>query len=71
MCRPLDSSLPSAPDVRQILRATHRHKAALRNSEPFEAADEDEHLDLDAGPVLERISLVDDSPTPVFLSTFI
>lgn len=71
MCRPIDSALPSAPDVRQILRATHRHKAALRNSESFEAADEDEHLDLDAGPVLERISLVDDSPTPVFLSTFI
>lgn len=71
MCRPIDSALPSAPDVRQILRATHRHKAALRNSESFESADEDEHLDLDAGPVLERISLVDDSPTPVFLSTFI
>ena len=71
MCRPIDSALPSAPDVRQILRATHRHKAALRNSDSFEAADEDEHLDLDAGPVLERISLIDDSPTPVFLSTFI
>ena len=71
MCRPLDSSLPSAPDVRQILRATQRHKTALRNSESFEVADEDEHLDLDSGPVLERISLVDDSPTPVFLSTFI
>ena len=71
MCRPLDSALPSAPDVRQILRATHRHKAALRNSDSLEAADEDEHPDLDVGLVLERISLVDDSPTPVFLSTFI
>ena len=71
MCRPRDPSLPPAPDVRQILRATHRHKSALRNSESFEAADEDEHLDLDVGAVLERISLVDDSPTPVFLSTFV
>jgi hypothetical protein len=71
MCRPLDFSVPPALEVRQILRATHRHKAALRNSDTFEVADEDEHLNLDAGSVLERISLVDDSPTPVFLSTFI
>lgn len=70
-CRPLDPSVPPAPDVRQILRATRRHKSALRNSASFEAVDEDEHADLDAGAVLERISLVDDSPTPVFLSTFI
>ena len=71
MCRPVDDAVPPSPDVRQILRATHRHKSALRNSVSFEVPEDDEHLALDVGMALQRISLVDDAPTPVFLTTFI
>ena len=71
MCRPVDDAVPPSPDVRQILRATHRHKSALRNSESFEVPEDDEQMSLDVGTALQRISLVDDAPTPVFLTTFI
>ena len=71
MCRPVDDAVPPSPDVRQILRATHRHKSALRNSESFEVPEDDEQISLDVGTALQRISLVDDVPTPVFLTTFI
>jgi len=71
MCRPVDDAMPPSPDVRQILRATYRHKSALRNSESFEVPEGDEHLALNVETALQRISLVDDVPTPVFLTTFI
>lgn len=71
MCRPVDDAVPPSPDVRQILRATHRHKSALRNSESFEVPEDDEQMSLDVGTALQRISLVDDAPTPVFLTSFI
>ena len=71
MCRPVENAVPPCPDVRQILRATHRHKSALRNSESFEVPEDDEQMSLDVGTALQRISLVDDAPTPVFLTTFI
>jgi hypothetical protein len=71
MCRPRDDAFPPAPDVRQILRATRRYKAALRNSESVEIDDDDPAVDVDVGPALERVSMVDDTPVPVFLTTFV
>lgn len=71
MCRPGADAVPPAPDVRQILRATRRYKAALRNSELVEVDDDDATVDVDVGPALERVSMVDDSPVPVFLATFV
>ena len=71
MCRPLEDAIPPAPDVRQILRATRRYRSALRNVGSFETYDDEDSIEVDSGPALDRISLVDDSPVPVFLTSFL
>ena len=62
---------PPAPTVSDILRATHRHRSALRRSESYESSDEEDTFARASGTTLERVSLVDDHPTPVLVTTFI
>ena len=71
MVRPGDLALPPAPGASEIVRATRRHRAALRRSDSYESADEDDTFTHAGSVVLERVSLVDDRPTPVFVTSFI
>jgi hypothetical protein len=50
---------------------TRRHRSALRRSESYESADEDDTFAHAGSVVLERVSLGDDRPTPAFVTSFI
>ena len=67
---PGDLALPPAPGASDIVRVTRRHRSALRRSESYESADEDDTFAHAGSVVLERVSLVDDRPTPVFVTSF-
>lgn len=70
MVLPRDLALPPAPGASDIVRANRRHRSALRRSESFEVADEDDTFAHASSITLERVSLVDDHPTPVFVTSF-
>ena len=70
MVLPGDLAIPPAPGASDIVRATRRHRAALRRSDSYESADEDDTFAHAGSVVLERVSLVDDRPTPVFVTSF-
>jgi hypothetical protein len=70
MVLPGDLAMPPAPGASDIVRATRRHRSALRRSESYESADEDDTFAHAGSVVLERVSLVDDRPTPVFVTSF-
>jgi hypothetical protein len=71
MVLPGDLALPPAPGASEIVRVTRRHRSALRRSDSYESADEDDTLAHAGSVVLERVSLVDERPTPVFVTSFI
>ena len=71
MVLPGDLALPPAPGASEIVRATRRHRSALRRSESYEIADEDDTFTHAGSLALDRVSLVDDRPTPVFVTSFI
>lgn len=61
---------PREPGATEILRRTCQHRRDLRNASSFQQWEE-EFLD-DMGSVpLERISIVDEHPEPVFLTTYL
>lgn len=70
MVLPGDLALPPAPSASEIIRVTRRHRSALRRSESFEIADDDDTFTHAGSVALERVSLVDERPTPVFVTTF-
>lgn len=70
MVLPGDLPEPPAPSALEIVRATRRHRSALRRSESYDYADEDDTFAHAGSVVLERVSLVDDRPTPVFVTSF-
>lgn len=70
MVLPGDLATPSAPGASDIVRVTRRHRSALRRSDSYESADEDDTFAHAGSVVLERVSLVDDRPTPVFVTSF-
>ncbi len=70
MVLPGDLAIPPAPGASDIVRVTHRHRSALRRSESYESADDDDTFAHAGSVVLERVSLVDDRPTPVFVTIF-
>jgi hypothetical protein len=70
MVLPGDLAIPPAPGASDIVRATRRHRSALRRSESYESADEDDTFAHAGSVVAERVSLVDDRPTPVFVTSF-
>jgi hypothetical protein len=70
MVLPGDLAIPPAPGASDIVRVTRRHRSALRRSESYESADEDDTFAHAGSIVLERVSLVDDRPTPVFVTSF-
>lgn len=62
----------SAPDAGAILQVTRRHQQALRRAEALPDWDEDDGSDFEPGTVLfDRVSLIEDAPRPVFLTTFL
>ncbi|NOU32097.1 MAG: hypothetical protein HOO96_29690 [Polyangiaceae bacterium] len=71
MVLPGDLALPPAPAASEIVRATRRHRSALRRSESYENTDEDDTFAHAGTVALERVSLVDDRPTPVFVTSFL
>lgn len=71
MVLPADLALPPAPSASDIVAATRRHRSALRRSESYESTDEDDTFAHAGANTLERVSLVDDQPTPVFVTSFI
>ena len=71
MVNPGDLALPPTPTATQIVRATRRHRSALRRSDSYEIADEDDSFASASSMALERVSLVDDQPTLVFVTSFI
>jgi hypothetical protein len=71
MCLPGETVCPPVPHPSDVLRATRRHRAALRGADSFEAVDGDEFRSPGGDVPIERVSLVDDHPTPVFLTTFL
>ena len=71
MVLPGDLALPPAPGAAEIVRATRRHRSALRRADSYEAADEDDTIAHAGGIALERVALVDDHPTPVFVTSFL
>ena len=70
MVLPGDLAIPPAPGASDIVRVTRRHRSALRRSESYESADEDDTFAHAGSVILERVSLVDDRPTPVFVTSF-
>jgi len=71
MCLPAEMAFPPAPQPSEVLRATRRHRAALRGADSFEAVDGDDLRPRGGDVPIERVSLVDDYPTPVFVTTFL
>ena len=71
MVLPGNLALPPAPSASEIVHVTRRHRSALRRSESYEGTDEDDTFAHAGSLVLERVSLVDDRPTPVFVTSFI
>lgn len=71
MCRMGDVALPAAPSALDIVAATRRHRRAMRSVDSYELADEDDRPSRASGAAIERVSLVDDQPTPVYLTTFV
>jgi hypothetical protein len=69
MVLPYELATPPAPGASEIVRATRRHRSALRRSEYYESADEDETFEHAGSVILERVSIVDDRPTPVFVTS--
>jgi hypothetical protein len=70
MVVPGDLAIPPAPSAADILRAAGRHRSALRRSNSYESADEDDTFAHAGRVALQRVSLVDDQPTPVFVTSF-
>lgn len=70
MVLPGDLALLPAPSASEIVRATRRHRSALRRSASYEIADDDDTFAHAGSVALERVSLVDDQPTPVFVTSF-
>jgi hypothetical protein len=70
MVLPGDVALPPAPSASEIVRVTRRHRSALRRSSSYEIADEDDTFAHTGSVALERVSLVDDRPTHVFVTSF-
>lgn len=62
---------PPPPEPREILRAAGRHRLAVRGAGRLDQRDPEETMGIDAGIALDRISLVDERPTPVFVVTFL
>jgi hypothetical protein len=71
MCLPVEMAFPPAPQPSEVLRATRRHRAALRGADSIEAVDGDDFRPRGGDVPIERVSLVDDYPTPVFVTTFL
>lgn len=65
-----DLALPPAPSASDIVRVTRRHRSALRRSESYEISDEDDTFAHAGSVALERVSFIDDRPTPVFVTSF-
>ncbi|RKG56895.1 hypothetical protein D7X30_22455 [Corallococcus sp. AB011P] len=70
MVLPGDLALPPTPGASEIVRVTRRHRSALRRSASYEIADDDDTFAHAGSVALERVSLVDDRPTPVFVTSF-
>lgn len=70
MVLPGDLAIPPAPGASDIVRVTRRHRSALRRSESYESADADDTFAHAGSVVLERVSLVDERPMPVFVTSF-
>lgn len=70
MVSPRSVALPPAPGASEIIRAVRRHRAALRRAETYEFSDGDDPLPHEGSVALERVTLVDDEPTPVFVTSF-
>jgi hypothetical protein len=70
MVLPGDLALPPAPGASEIVRVTRRHRSALRRSASYEIADDDDTFAHAGSVALKRVSLVDDRPTPVFVTSF-
>lgn len=70
MVLPGDLAVPPAPSASEILHVTRRHRSALRRSESYESADEDDTFAHGGSVILERVSLVDEQPAPVFVTSF-
>jgi hypothetical protein len=70
MVLPDDLAIPPAPGASEIVRVSRRHRSALRRSESYGSADEDDTFSHTGSVALERVSLVDDRPTPVFVTSF-
>jgi hypothetical protein len=71
MCLPGDLAIPPAPQPSEVLRAARRHRSALRGAASLEANDDENPQPREDAATIERVSLVDDHPTPVFLTSFV
>lgn len=71
MVLPGELAIPAVPGALEIIRATLRHRSALRRAEAYEAADEDDTSAIAGSVALQRVALVDDQPTPVFVTSFL
>lgn len=65
-----DRAAPPAPSASEIVRVTKRHRSALRRSHSYELADEDDTFAHAGSTAVDRVSLVDERPTPVFVTSF-
>jgi len=61
---------PREPGAAEILRKTRQHRRDLRNASSFQQWEEEVLDDVGSAP-LERISIVDECPEPVFLTTYL
>ncbi len=71
MVLPGDITPPPAPGAPEIIRVTRQHRSALRRSESYESTDDDDTYAHAGSVVLKRVSLVDEQPTPAFITSFI
>jgi hypothetical protein len=71
MVLPSDLALPPAPRASEIVRVTRQHRSALRRSDSYEVADEDATFAHAGSVALERVSLVDDRPAAVFVTSLL
>ncbi len=67
---PETNAAPREPGPAEILRATRQHRRDLRNASSFQQWEEDVLDDVGFVPP-ERISIVDEYPGPVFLTTYL
>ncbi|KFA90323.1 hypothetical protein Q664_29365 [Archangium violaceum Cb vi76] len=70
--RPERASTQATPDATDILEVTRRHGRALRHSDPSMEEEEEDGGTFELGTIdIERVSLIEDRPQPVYLATYL